>query len=83
VPTNDGVLGEIALSSLPRIEQLFVNAPAGWPPRDMERRLSIARRRIEKRPNDDKEFYVCSLSNLLNIYKGLCMPAALPRFYLH
>lgn len=29
VPTNEGVLGEIALSSLPRIEQIFVNAPAG------------------------------------------------------
>lgn len=28
VPTNEGVLGEIALSSLPRIEQIFVNAPA-------------------------------------------------------
>ncbi|MFY3767741.1 hypothetical protein, partial [Escherichia coli] len=26
--------------------------------------------------------YVCSLSNLVNIYKGLCMPADLPRFYL-
>ncbi len=44
VPTNEGVLGEIALS-LPRIEQIFVNAPAGWRPRDMERRLFIARRR--------------------------------------
>ncbi len=82
VPTNEGVLGEIALSSLPRIEQIFVNAPAGWRPRDMERRLFIARRRIEKRLEADKDFYVCSLSNLVNIYKGLCMPADLPRFYL-
>lgn len=79
VPTNEGVLGEIALSSLPRIEQIFVNAPAGWRPRDMERRLFIARRRIEKRLQEDKDFYVCSLSNLVNIYKGLCMPADLPR----
>ena len=47
VPTNPDVLGEIALSSLPRIEQIFVNAPAGWRPRDMERRLFVARRRIE------------------------------------
>ncbi len=81
VPTNEGVLGEIALSSLPRIEQIFVNAPAGWRPRDMERRLFIARRRIEKRLQNDKDFYVCSLSNTVNIYKGLCMPADLPRFY--
>ncbi len=81
VPTNEGVLGEIALSSLPRIEQIFVNAPAGWRPRDMERRLFIARRRIEKRLEADKDFYVCSLSNL-GEHKGLCMPADLPRFYL-
>lgn len=27
VPTNEGVLGEIALSSLPRIEQIFVKRP--------------------------------------------------------
>ncbi|UQQ18515.1 hypothetical protein MYA98_18550 [Salmonella sp. WGH-01] len=47
----------------------------------MERRLFIARRRIEKRLQDDKDFYVCSLSNPVNIYKGLCMPADLPRFY--
>ncbi|MEQ4532711.1 MAG: glutamate synthase large subunit, partial [Mixta sp.] len=58
VPTNQDVLGEIALSSLPRIEQIFINAPAGWRPRDMERRLYMARRRIEKRIEalDDKEF---------------------------
>lgn len=81
VPTNPDVLGEIALSSMPRIEQIFVNAPAGWRQRDMERRLFMARRRIEKRI-EDKEFYVCSFSNLVTIYKGLCMPADLPRFYL-
>ncbi|OSM97449.1 glutamate synthase large subunit [Lonsdalea populi] len=81
VPTNPDVLGEIALSSLPRIEQIFVNAPAGWRQRDMERRLFMARRRIEKRVQDN-DFYVCSFSNLVTIYKGLCMPADLPRFYL-
>ncbi|BEH73626.1 glutamate synthase large subunit [Edwardsiella tarda] len=80
VPVNQEVLGEIALSSMPRIEQIFINAPAGWRPRDLERRLFIARRRIEKRIHDP-DFYVCSLSNLVTIYKGLCMPADLPRFY--
>ncbi|WP_241622409.1 glutamate synthase large subunit [Rosenbergiella australiborealis] len=84
VPINRDVLGEIALSSLPVIEQIFINAPAGWRPRDMERRLYMARRRIEKRVEalEDSEFYICSFSNQVNIYKGLCMPADLPRFYL-
>ena len=39
------------------------------------------RRRIEKRISDDY-FYVVSLSNLVTVYKGLCMPVDLPRFYL-
>ncbi|MCC4264858.1 glutamate synthase large subunit [Oceanimonas baumannii] len=81
VPVNTGVLGDIAKASLPRIEQVFVNAPAGWAEKDIERRLYIVRRRIEKRINDEF-FYVVSLSNLVMTYKGLCMPADLPRFYL-
>lgn len=80
VPTHVDVLGDIARSSMPQIEQIFINAPAGWYPRDMERRLFIARRRIEKRIQDD-DFYVCSLSNLVTIYKGLCMPKDLPLFF--
>ncbi|WP_340615956.1 glutamate synthase large subunit [Xenorhabdus entomophaga] len=80
VPINRDILGNIALSSLPRIEQIFVNAPAGWRSQDLERRLFVARRRIEKRITDN-DFYICSLSNLVTIYKGLCMAADLPRFY--
>ncbi|MGP7734246.1 glutamate synthase large subunit [Oceanimonas smirnovii] len=81
VPVNPDVLGDIAKASLPRIEQVFVNTPAGWAEKDIERRLYIVRRRIEKRISDDF-FYVVSLSNLVMTYKGLCMPADLPRFYL-
>ena len=81
VPVNTQVLGEIAMASLPRIEQVFINAPTGWVEKDIERRLYIMRRRIEKRISDEY-FYVVSLSNLVMTYKGLCMPADLPRFYL-
>ncbi|MGF1696741.1 glutamate synthase large subunit [Vibrio lamellibrachiae] len=82
VPTNSDVLGPIAVDSLPNIQQVFVSAPAGWRERDIERRLYIARRRIEKQILDDNEFYICSLSTQVMVYKGLCMPADLPRFYL-
>ncbi|WP_413113007.1 glutamate synthase large subunit [Thaumasiovibrio sp. DFM-14] len=82
VPLDPSVLGPIAKASLPQIEQVIINAPAGWKPRDLERRLYIARRRIEKRLSSDPDFYVCSLSAQIVIYKGLCMPADLPRFYL-
>ncbi|OED74028.1 glutamate synthase large subunit [Vibrio splendidus ZS-139] len=82
VPTNTDVLGPIAKNSVPNIQQVFISAPAGWRERDIERRLYIARRRIEKQITEDKDFYICSLSTQVMVYKGLCMPADLPRFYL-
>ena len=82
VPTNNEVLGPIAKDSVPNIQQVFISAPAGWRERDIERRLYIARRRIEKQITEDKDFYICSLSTQVIVYKGLCMPADLPRFYL-
>lgn len=81
VPTNPSVLGEIALADMPTIKQVFVNAPSGWRVQDLQRRLFVARRRIEKRI-DHPDFYICSFSNQTIVYKGLCMPKDLPKFYL-
>ncbi|MER2492797.1 glutamate synthase large subunit [Catenovulum sediminis] len=81
MPTNNEILGEIAASQLPRFEQVFCNAPSGWKDVDLERRLYVARRRIEKRIVDDSEFYIATLSGLVTVYKGLVMPADLPAFY--
>jgi len=82
VPTDTTSLGPIAIEQLPSFEQVFISAPEGWRPKDLERRLYIARRRIEKRIDFDKDFYFASLSGLVTIYKGLVMPADLPNFYL-
>ena len=82
VPTDPSVLGDLAVSCLPKIKQVFVNAPQGWRAVDLERRLFMARRRAEKRLAQDQDFYIASLSNLVSIYKGLVMPKDLPRFYL-
>ncbi|MGA4606129.1 glutamate synthase large subunit [Pseudoalteromonas maricaloris] len=81
VPTDPSMLGPIAKAQLPQFKQVFVGAPEGWRPKDLERRLYIARRRIEKRLEQDEQFYICSLSGLVTIYKGLMMPADLPNFY--
>ena len=81
VPTDKSILGDIASSNVPAIEQIFVDAPPGWRNRDLERRLYMARRRAEKRIEDEK-FYIASLSCLVTIYKGLVMPVDLPNFYL-
>lgn len=81
VAINPAVLGSIAAASLPAIKQVFVNTPAGWGVKDMERRLFMARRRIEKRIQHE-DFYICSFSSQIIIYKGLCIPRDLPKFYL-
>ncbi|TCN87911.1 glutamate synthase large subunit [Shewanella fodinae] len=81
VPVNGDVLGEIGKASVPQIWQVLVNAPVGWRIEDVERRLYMARRRLEKQLLDDKDFYVASLSAQVIVYKGLMMPADLPTFY--
>lgn len=87
VPVDTQALGEQALSSMPVIEQVFVNAPdlAELPEQErdiaFERKLYIARRRIEKGLADDQQFYVNSLSCRGILYKGLMMPGNMPQFY--
>ncbi|NNE06870.1 MAG: glutamate synthase large subunit, partial [Xanthomonadales bacterium] len=74
-----------ALDSMPRIEQVFVNAPDGWTSHDLERRLFVARRLASaenmKLEEPDELFHVATLSNLVTVYKGLVMPTNLPEFY--
>lgn len=80
VPVDTSVCGEEALKSLPRIEQIFVKAPAGWRTQDLERRLFMARRRASDKIKDD-DYYVVSLSCLTIVYKALVMPRYLGQFY--
>ncbi len=85
VPIDKSVLGQMAEATLPRIEQVLVNAPPGWGPHDIERRLFIARR-LASAENaaleaPDPLFHVATLSNLVTVYKGLVMPANLPEFF--
>ena len=80
VPTDPSVCGERALRTLPRIEQVFVNAPSGMARGRFNRRLFLARRRAENHISDDAT-YIASLSSVTISYKGMIMPAALPQFY--
>ncbi|MGI2257815.1 glutamate synthase large subunit [Shewanella sp. GXUN23E] len=82
VPIDPDVLGPIGRETLPQIYQVLINSPIGWREKDLERRLYMARRRLEQQLSDDKDFYVASLSGQVIVYKGLMMPAALPEFYL-
>jgi glutamate synthase (NADPH/NADH) large chain len=82
VPVDPSVCGEMALRTLPRIEQVFVNAPAGMQRTEFNRALFLARRRAEKRiAAIDPTAYLASLSSATISYKGMIMPDALPKFY--
>ncbi len=85
VPTDPSVCGQMALDSMPCIEQVFVNVPPGWNTFDAERRLFVARRMAAaenmKLEHPDKVFYMASFSNLTTVYKGLVMPRNLSKFY--
>ncbi|MGJ8686847.1 MAG: glutamate synthase large subunit, partial [Spongiibacteraceae bacterium] len=80
VPVDADVCGEIARSSLPRIEQVFINV-SDINEQELCTRLFIVRRQIEIALADDSDFYICSLSASVIAYKGLVMPVDLPAFY--
>ncbi len=82
VPVNPQGCGAEARKSLPLIEQLFVSAPVHMDIAEFNRNLFVARRKAEiTLREEDPEFYVCSLSADVILYKGLMMPDRLPEFY--
>jgi glutamate synthase (NADPH/NADH) large chain len=85
VPTEPSVCGQIALSSMPTIEQVFVNVPHGWSRFDAERRLFVARRMAAaenmRLAEPDDVYHVATLSDLTTVYKGLVMPENLAEFF--
>ena len=82
LPTDPAACGSEALKSLPLIEQIFVNAPAGIDEAAFNRKLFMARRRCERKLEaQDPAFYVPSLSASTIVYKGMVMPQFLAQFY--
>lgn len=82
VPVDESVLGEIAKSCKPHIEQIFVEACENMSKQEFESALFMARKRTEATLKTDEDFYITSLSVNTVIYKGLTLPADLPNFYL-
>ncbi len=82
VPTHPEILGQIALSTMPKIRQVLV---ADGDPKDadpMERRLYLARKQFERAvETGEVTGYVCSLSALTIVYKAMCLGRLLPDFY--
>jgi glutamate synthase (ferredoxin) len=82
VPTRPEILGEIALSTMPRIRQVLVADAAPHDPDPMERRLYLARKQFERAVEfGEVTGYVCSLSTTTIVYKAMCLGRLLPEFY--
>ena len=70
VPTCSECLGEGAAATEPDIKQVFITGVSADKVDAFQRTLYIIRKKIERRI-DDKDFYICSLSNMNIIYKGM------------
>ncbi len=86
VPVDESKIGKMARESAPSIEQAFFLPRNGLVGDELERRLYILRRRMEKEaqaalPHLGDRFYIPSLSARTIVYKGLLMAPQLPLFY--
>ena len=85
VPVDGSCLGELALSTEPQVKQFFITMP-GQERECLQRKLYVLRRRIEKaleKPKDLdlSQFYICSLSHTVIVYKGLLTGDQVPEYY--
>ena len=81
LPLDPSVCGALARDTLPRIEQLFVNAGVGQGEEDFALALFLARRRAEQALAGQADFYVTSLAPNSISYKGMVLPDKLATFY--
>ncbi|MDG6746186.1 hypothetical protein QCF01_17500, partial [Staphylococcus aureus] len=70
VPTDDSVCGQLARDTLPRIEQVFVDAGVGQDDAGFALALFLARRRSEQQLREHADFYVTTLTPDAISYKG-------------
>nr|AYR06324.1 ferredoxin-dependent glutamate synthase [Renouxia sp.] len=85
VPIVPSILGEQASQNQPIIRQCFVKSSDLTEDR-LERQLYILRKKIEKQIAQtdldiNKQFYICSFSSRIIVYKGMVRSEALGQFY--
>ncbi|NPA50849.1 MAG: glutamate synthase large subunit [Epsilonproteobacteria bacterium] len=81
VPIDINALGEQAISTLPKISQVFIAPNSIIGIRRFEALLYLSRKEIEKAFRDDETFYIPSFSSKVISYKGLVMPTHIFEFY--
>ncbi len=83
VPINSAIIGEKANATRPEIEQIMIDGRGDNTAEAFEVDLYVIRRRIEKQvlAHHITDFYICSLSTLSIIYKGMFLAEQLSDFY--
>jgi glutamate synthase (NADPH/NADH) large chain len=82
VPVKVEVLGEIALSTMPKIRQALIADISDKTAGTMERRLYLARKQFERMFEQwEVTGYLCSLSSKTLVYKAMCAGRLLAEFY--
>jgi glutamate synthase (NADPH/NADH) large chain len=82
VPTRVECLGEIALSTMPKIRQVLIQDVSDKTLGTMERRLYLARKHFERMFEQwEVTGYICSLSSKTIVYKSMCAGRLLSEFY--
>jgi glutamate synthase domain-containing protein 2/glutamate synthase domain-containing protein 1/glutamate synthase domain-containing protein 3 len=86
-PVNANMIGRLARSTQPYIEQIFIKRAQGMDADALERKLYVIRKRLEKAVSEtdlrEKSFfYIPSLSARTIIYKGLLLAPQIANFYL-
>lgn len=89
VPVNSEILGEMAKSNEPHTKQIFVLGEEGLSQDELEHKLYLLRKKIEKEIFNSKifsletkrAFYIVSLSTKRLIYKGMLSSEQLRHYY--
>ena len=89
VPVNSEILGEMASFNEPHIKQIFVVGEEGISQDELEHKLYLLRKKIEKEIFNSKvfsldtkrAFYIVSLSTKRIIYKGMLSSEQLRHYY--
>jgi len=83
VPLNTKIIGEKAKATLPEIEQILIGNETYSSELELDDKLYLIRKRIEKKINQENinNFYICSLSSQSIIYKGMFLAEQLSNFY--
>ena len=81
VPTNPDCLGASARAVMPAIRQFFLDDPAGATDIDLDRKIFVARKRIEHELTGEMRTYFSSLSARTLVYKGMFTTPELGEFF--